>query len=87
MTGRRSRQARPGRVRPLTLADLSPGQTAEIVSVEANDPAGYRRLFALGLVPGARLKLIRRRPVFVIAVGHTVVAVDAAMASGVAVCP
>jgi len=68
-----------------TLADLRVGQSGEVVAVEAPDQAGYRRLFALGLVPGARVTLLQRFPTYVFTVGRTTIAVDAEMARGVGV--
>lgn len=68
-----------------SLADMRPGQRGEVVAVEAPDQAGYRRLFALGLVPGATVALIQRFPTFVFNVGRTTIAVDAEMAAGIRV--
>ena len=68
-----------------TLADLRVGQSGEVVAVEAPDQAGYRRLFALGLVPGARVTLLQRFPTYVFTVGRTTIAVDREMARGVGV--
>lgn len=46
-----------------TLADLAAGQTARVLSVEApHDPAAARRMFDLGFVPGAEVKMVRRAP-------------------------
>ncbi|MEW6032378.1 MAG: FeoA family protein [Bacillota bacterium] len=60
-----------------TLAAMRPGETGEIVAVESPDQAGCRRLFALGLVPGAAVALVQAFPSFVFTVGRTTVAVDA----------
>lgn len=68
-----------------TLAGMRPGQSGEVVAVEAPDQAGYRRLFALGLVPGAEVTLIQRFPTFVFTVGRTTIAVDGEMAGGIRV--
>ena len=46
-----------------TLADLTTGASAVVVQVEAaHDTAGARRLFELGFVPGAEVRLVRRAP-------------------------
>lgn len=42
-----------------TLADLNPGDRAEIVAVETDDKA-VQRLMVLGLVEGAELTFLRR---------------------------
>jgi ferrous iron transport protein A len=44
-----------------TLADLSPGQSAEVVSV-AGDPALVQRLYEMGLLEGERVQLVARAP-------------------------
>ena len=83
----RGRSGRPGAAgRTVTsLADLPVGRSGEVVAVEAPDQAGYRRLFALGLVPGATVTLIQRFPTFVFNVGRTTIAVDREMAAGIRV--
>lgn len=44
-----------------TLADLSPGQSAEIVSL-AGDPALVQRLYEFGLLEGETVEVIARAP-------------------------
>ena len=44
-----------------TLADLSPGQRAEIVSL-AGDPALVQRLYEFGLLEGERVEVVARAP-------------------------
>lgn len=46
-----------------TLADMATGQAARVVDVEADhDPAGARRMFDLGFVPGAEVRMVRQAP-------------------------
>lgn len=45
-------------VRPLTLSELAPGETATIESIDTSDPA-VQRLMVLGLVEGAELTFVR----------------------------
>lgn len=47
------------RSRPLTLADLKPGDRARIESIDTADPA-VQRLMVLGLVEGAEVLFLRR---------------------------
>lgn len=44
-----------------TLADLRPGQAAEIVSIDC-DRRISRRLMEMGLLPGTRIRVIRLAP-------------------------
>jgi Fe2+ transport system protein FeoA len=44
---------------PLTLADLSPGQSAVVVSL-SGDPALVQRLYEMGLLEGERVDLVAR---------------------------
>ncbi|WP_121253838.1 FeoA family protein [Nocardioides ferulae] len=46
-----------------TLADLAPGQSAEVVSVSAAQaPRTARRLAELGFAPGSRVEVVRQAP-------------------------
>ena len=47
--------------RPLPLARLAPGQSAEVRAVDSTSPIG-RRLLELGFRPGTTLRVIRRAP-------------------------
>ncbi len=49
-----------GRLMP-TLSDLSPGQTAEILSV-SGDPALVQRLYEFGLLEGERVEVVALAP-------------------------
>jgi ferrous iron transport protein A len=42
-----------------TLADLSPGQSAEVMSV-SGDPALVQRLYEMGLLEGERIEVVAR---------------------------
>ncbi|AWM39026.1 Ferrous iron transport protein A [Gemmata obscuriglobus] len=44
-----------------TLADLSPGQRAEVVSV-SGDPALVQRLYEFGLLEGEQVEVLARAP-------------------------
>ena len=46
----------------LTLADLKPGQQAEILKVETDDGSFKRRMASLGLFPGSAITLGRAAP-------------------------
>ena len=44
-----------------TLADLVPGQSAEVVAV-SGDPALVQRLYEMGLLEGERVEVVARAP-------------------------
>lgn len=59
-----------------TLADLSPGERAEIACVECDRAASCERLMAYGLVQGQSVLLVQKYPAFVIRVDETELALD-----------
>jgi len=61
---------------PSSLAALRPGQSGEIVQVSSRDSGRLQRLMAMGLLPGARFRLLRTFPAFVLQVGFTQIALD-----------
>lgn len=60
----------------LSLADLSTGDHARVVSVEEASETARRRLRSLGIIPGEEVILEQRVPTYVVRVGHTRVALD-----------
>lgn len=59
----------------VTLASLSPGLSATIVSLPA-DHRLLRRLASYGFLPGVEVVLERRIPAFIVAMGATRIALD-----------
>ncbi len=69
------------------LTTLRPGETATVTCLQ--DPASARtyKLAALGILPGTRLTLLQRYPVFVLRMGYTELALDAELAARVRIQP
>jgi DtxR family Mn-dependent transcriptional regulator len=63
------------------LRELGIGQSGTISLLGTQRRGRLERLGALGLVPGVRLRLIQKRPAYVIQVGETEVAIDDDVAS------
>lgn len=64
----------------IPLASLSPGEKAVVVAL----PAGRKnlaRLLAFGILPGTTVEVLQTFPVYVIAIGHTRLAIDKEIAS------
>lgn len=88
--GRAAHAARPRCPRQAaTLADLPAGCEGCVVSVcgEACSQEQARRLMAVGVVPGACLRVLRRSPAYVFSVGNSLFAVDAELAAHIRVEP
>lgn len=67
-----------------TVTDLAPGETARILTLSSE---GNRldNLVVFGLVPGSEITLLQRRPAFVIRIGETELALEAAIADSIVV--
>lgn len=65
----------------LSLTELQIGRPAVISCLEQPSSREARKLVALGVLPGVRLRLMQRYPAYVIRLGHTELAVDTAMAA------
>ena len=67
------------------LSDAAKGLEAIVTCLEEPGEPGGRKLASLGLLPGVRLVLLQRRPVFVVGIGYTELALDRELASRVRV--
>ncbi|GBD07814.1 hypothetical protein HRbin22_00040 [Candidatus Thermoflexus japonica] len=79
---------RPARERShATLADVPPGQSVVVMEIE--DVAGDRlaRLAHLGVLPGAVVRVLRRRPVWIVEVDGATLALDPDVAARIRVSP
>ncbi|UCF96063.1 MAG: metal-dependent transcriptional regulator [Spirochaetaceae bacterium] len=66
-----------------TVADLKAGQEGNVAYLHSEDGARIQKLMALGVFPGAALRLLQRRPSFVFQVGHAQIAVDKEIARSI----
>ncbi len=60
----------------VALCDLRPGQSAEVVSINAADAGRLIRLGSLGVVPGVIVTVQQHEPACVIQVGETELSLD-----------
>jgi DtxR family Mn-dependent transcriptional regulator len=58
------------------LADLPIGSTGTIAFIVPRIAGRLNRLGALGILPGTQLRLVQRKPAFVVSVGETTVALE-----------
>jgi DtxR family Mn-dependent transcriptional regulator len=67
-----------GKMQPLIvpLSEVAPGQQVRISYISTGDVQVIDRLGSLGVAPGVRCRLRRRRPAPVLQVGETMVAID-----------
>lgn len=66
---------------------MHPGIETEIIAVRPRDKKVLHKLTALGLLPGVRVRLLRRFPCYLIELGHMQIALDRELASAIVVRP
>lgn len=71
----------------ISLNALKQGASARVVQIRHDSQGHWRKLSALGIVPGATVRMVQRFPTFVVQVGYTLVAIDNELASQVHVHP
>ena len=62
--------------RLISLKELQPGESAEVVTIESEDAGRLLKLSVLGLVPGSEIRLQQRSPAYVVWVGETQLSFD-----------
>ncbi len=67
------------------LTKIAEGQGCEVVRLEPGSAERLRRLLALGLVPGAPVKVTRKWPAIVFKMGFAEFALDGELAGAVIV--
>jgi Fe2+ transport system protein FeoA len=67
------------------LSSLKPGTAGHVHHVVRDNPDRADRLMALGVTPGASLKVLQRFPSVVFLCDHTELAVEPAVASAIVV--
>jgi len=73
------------RMKPLT--QLRTGETARITRIRHDDDGHWRKLTALGVAPGAMVRLVQRFPTYVLQIGYSMIALDHTLASQIEVEP
>jgi len=79
------RAPRPANGTALSLDRLTAGERARVVRLTTEDPRRRNTLTVFGLVPGAEVDLIQRRPTYVIRVGETELGLDREIAGEIVV--
>jgi ferrous iron transport protein A len=72
-------------VKTISVVELLAGQKGKIVELDTADREILGKLMSLGIVPGAQLGMIRRKPAVLLQVGHTKVALDRRLAAHIRV--
>lgn len=65
----------------IAVSKLNKGDEAVVVEIKSDDDSVLRKLMAMGVLPGIKLKMLQRFPSFFFQVGYTKVAVDKEIAS------
>lgn len=74
-----SREKQAGVV--VALSETAAGDEGEIAYLNTTDPSSFQKLLSLGLMPGARIRVLQRFPSFVVRVGEGQVALDREIAA------
>jgi Fe2+ transport system protein FeoA len=69
----------------MTLADLKTGEGAVVTDIDRTDPKRMKRLLALGVLPGERVRIIQTYPTYVFSIGSTKMAVDRKTAGAITI--
>lgn len=69
----------------VNLDQFHDGETGKIVEFSTTDRKILGKLMSLGIIPGASIRLLRRKPGFVVQSGHTKVALDRRLAASIRV--
>jgi Fe2+ transport system protein FeoA len=69
----------------IRLTGLRPGDRAAVSCLEEPWTGAAAKLAGLGVLPGVRLRLLQRYPGYVLQLGRTQIAIDAALAARVRV--
>ena len=78
---RRRRELRPEAIgAELSLIDVPVDCEVEVARLDVTDEGKVHRLAALGILPGARLRLIQKRAAFLAVIEHDQVAFDVRVA-------
>jgi DtxR family Mn-dependent transcriptional regulator len=65
------------------LCELEPEQQGEVAYIQMSDPGRLQKLMAMGVLPGGKIRLVRRSPSYVFECGFSQFAVDEAVASDI----
>jgi DtxR family transcriptional regulator, Mn-dependent transcriptional regulator len=69
----------------ICLTELAPGETGSVSCLQEPASRSACKLAAMGVLPGAELRMVQSYPAFVFRIGHAEFAVDADMARHVRV--
>ena len=70
-----------------TVRDMQSGRVARVVALAGGDGRRSNQLAVFGVIPGAEVELLQRRPAFVLKVGETELALDPEIAAEIVVEP
>ncbi|GBC93815.1 hypothetical protein HRbin15_02317 [bacterium HR15] len=71
----------------MRLTQLRTGDTARIVRIIHDADGHWRKLTALGITPGATVRLVQKLPTCVLQIGYSMIALDHLLASQIEVEP
>lgn len=76
-----------GKEEVVKLTDLEAGREGEVTFIVPGSRHRVEHLLILGVTPGCTLKLVQKRPAFVLALGELTLAIGREIADGIYVRP
>lgn len=64
----------------ISLVKVSVGESGIIAEIGTQNRAILGKLLSLGIIPGTAVSLLRKKPAFLLRVGHALVALDKGLA-------
>jgi DtxR family Mn-dependent transcriptional regulator/ferrous iron transport protein A len=67
----------------LSITALKPGDKVKVFALNAINKQYFRKLAVFGMLPGTEVEVLQVKPVYVLRIGHTDLAIDREIAQSI----